>query len=110
MTRTERKVFTAPVPLTNPVQMIYGTFVLFVAWFHFNAGSTGGLTGSRDDLAARVLVVNMVAGGASCVAAAAWSPRGQSSASRDSSSRRAHRPCIELRSIRMLRGQYVALE
>ncbi|KAG9394620.1 Ammonium transporter [Carpediemonas membranifera] len=51
--------------VVDPFQMILGLFVLFWGWYGFNSGSTQGLSGNRDYVAATVcLNTTISAGGA----------------------------------------------
>jgi len=54
--------------VSDPVNVIYGTFILFVGWISFNCSGTYGLTGGREHLAARVGVVTMMGGAAGTLA------------------------------------------
>ena len=50
--------------MSDPVNVIYGTFILYVGWISFNCSGTYGLTSGRENLAARVGVVTCIGGAA----------------------------------------------
>eukprot|EP00746_Dinoflagellata_sp_MGD_P090259 gnl/MRDRNA2_/MRDRNA2_35629_c0_seq1.p1 gnl/MRDRNA2_/MRDRNA2_35629_c0~~gnl/MRDRNA2_/MRDRNA2_35629_c0_seq1.p1 ORF type:complete len:860 (-),score=155.21 gnl/MRDRNA2_/MRDRNA2_35629_c0_seq1:70-2649(-) len=54
LTPVEMRSYVEIQPLTNPVQMLFGTLLLWMAWYAFNGGSTQGLTSDRDIQAAKI--------------------------------------------------------
>ena len=66
-------VFTATgryLPVrASPLNAAFGALILWYCWFEFNAGSTHGLSGGRDELAAIVAWNSGLASGAGVVAA-----------------------------------------
>ena len=61
--------------VSDPVNVIYGTFILFVGWISFNCSGTYGLTSGREHLAARVGVVTCMGGAAGKRTFASRAPR-----------------------------------
>jgi len=59
--------------LNDPVNMIYGTFILVVGWLNFNCSGTLGLTHGREDLAARIGVVTIMGSAAGTAAGLLYS-------------------------------------
>ena len=59
--------------VSDPVNVIYGTFILFVGWISFNCSGTYGLTGGREHLAARVGVVTCIGGASGTLAGLLYS-------------------------------------
>jgi len=62
----EHKYWTPVVTVGNPVQMLFGTLILWVAWFAFNSGSTTALTSHSDTVASKTMISTTLgaAGGA----------------------------------------------
>jgi ammonia channel protein AmtB len=59
--------------VSDPVNLIYGTFILFVGWISFNCSGTYGVTSGRENLTARVGVVTCVGGAAGTTAGLLYS-------------------------------------
>ena len=59
--------------VNDPVNIIYGTFVLAIGWLHFNMSGTLGVTGGRAELTGRIGVVTMVGGAFGAVAGMVYS-------------------------------------
>ena len=59
--------------VNDPVNIIYGTFVLTIGWLNFNMSSCLGLSGGRIALTARVGVVTMAGGAFGSVAGMVYS-------------------------------------
>lgn len=57
----EEACFLNLLPITNPVQCLFGTLLLWMGWYGFNAGSTAGLTSDLDLSAAKVCVTTTMA-------------------------------------------------
>mmetsp|Transcript_2929 Transcript_2929/g.6378 ORF Transcript_2929/g.6378 Transcript_2929/m.6378 type:complete len:629 (-) Transcript_2929:195-2081(-) len=69
----EKAIFVKPRNITNPVQALFGLFVLIIGFLAFNPGSTLATTGDTDLLGARTTVTTLLAssGGAfACIAGA----------------------------------------
>jgi len=62
----EHHYWTPVVTVGNPVQMLFGTLILWVAWFAFNSGSTTALTSHSDTVASKTMISTTLgaAGGA----------------------------------------------
>lgn len=52
----EEDNFVTLLPITNPVQTLFGTLLLWMGWYGFNGGSTLGVTNDMDMQAAKVFV------------------------------------------------------
>ena len=59
--------------ISDPVNVIYGTFVLWVGWISFNCSGTLGLTSGREALTARVGLVTMFGGAFGAIAGLCYS-------------------------------------
>jgi Amt family ammonium transporter len=56
----EEKQFRPVVPQSNPVQMLFGTLILWFGWYGFNAGSTAALSSDMDLLAEQICMVTTI--------------------------------------------------
>lgn len=59
--------------ISDPVNVIYGTFVLWVGWLSFNCSGTLGLTSGRESLTARVGLVTCLGGAFGAIAGLLYS-------------------------------------
>mmetsp|Transcript_45441 Transcript_45441/g.101965 ORF Transcript_45441/g.101965 Transcript_45441/m.101965 type:complete len:630 (-) Transcript_45441:86-1975(-) len=69
----EKAIFVKPRGITNPVQALFGLFVLIIGFLGFNPGSTLATTGDSDLLGARATVTTLLAGSGGALAVIAWS-------------------------------------
>mmetsp|Transcript_34128 Transcript_34128/g.62444 ORF Transcript_34128/g.62444 Transcript_34128/m.62444 type:complete len:626 (+) Transcript_34128:196-2073(+) len=69
----ERAIFVKPRGITNPVQALFGLFVLVIGFLGFNPGSTLATTGDTDLLGARATVTTLMAGSGGALACIFWS-------------------------------------
>jgi len=69
----ERAIFVKPKNISNPVQALFGLFVLIIGFLGFNPGSTFATTGGTDLLGARATVTTLLAGSGGSFACIAWS-------------------------------------
>jgi len=69
----EKAIFVKPRSITNPVQALFGLFVLIIGFLAFNPGSTFSTTGDADLLGARATVTTLMAGSGGAVACMVWS-------------------------------------
>mmetsp|Transcript_8431 Transcript_8431/g.18925 ORF Transcript_8431/g.18925 Transcript_8431/m.18925 type:complete len:668 (+) Transcript_8431:195-2198(+) len=68
----ERAIFVKPRGITNPVQALFGLFVLIVGFLAFNPASTLATTGDTDLLGARATVTTLLAASGGAFACVAW--------------------------------------
>mmetsp|Transcript_49151 Transcript_49151/g.114956 ORF Transcript_49151/g.114956 Transcript_49151/m.114956 type:complete len:587 (-) Transcript_49151:83-1843(-) len=68
----EKAIFVKPRSITNPVQALFGLFVLIVGFLAFNPGSTLATTGDTDLLGARATVTTLMAGSGGALACTVW--------------------------------------
>eukprot|EP00971_Amphidinium_carterae_P102349 2026227-Amphidinium_carterae.7 len=69
----EKAIFVKPRGITNPVQALFGLFVLIIGFLAFNPGSTFSTTGDADLLGARATVTTLMAGSGGAAACMVWS-------------------------------------
>jgi len=70
LSEVEKAIFSPIKLCSNPVQLLFGTFLLLLGFMAFNPASTFATTLDADALAARVTVVTMISasgGAAACV-------------------------------------------
>ena len=60
--------FAQSFKINDPVQIIYGTFVLWVGWISFKCSGTLGSSSGREQLTARVGIVTCMGGASGAVA------------------------------------------
>jgi len=58
----------------NPVQMVFGMLMLWIAWYSFNAGSTTALTGQADNIASKTTVTTSMGAAGGALATLAINP------------------------------------
>jgi len=68
----EKAVFTKIKPCNNPVQLLFGTFLLLVGFLGFNPASTLATTLNTDLLSARTTVTTLMAASGGAMASILW--------------------------------------
>ena len=66
--RLKQSEYAQRFQVNDPVNIIYGTFVLWIGWLSFNCSGTLGLTEQREALTARVGVVTCMGGACGAIA------------------------------------------
>lgn len=69
----EKAVFTPIKQCNNPVQLLFGTFLLLVGFLAFNPASTLATTFNTDLLSARTTVTTLISAAAGALSALVWS-------------------------------------
>jgi len=69
----EKAVFTPIKACNNPVQLLFGTFLLLVGFLAFNPASTMATTFNTDLVSARTTVTTLIAAAAGAVSGIVWS-------------------------------------
>jgi len=60
LTEVERRVFSDILPISNPVQALFGVFLLLVGFLAFNPASTFATTNDSDLMAARTTITTLL--------------------------------------------------
>mmetsp|Transcript_51426 Transcript_51426/g.148397 ORF Transcript_51426/g.148397 Transcript_51426/m.148397 type:complete len:646 (-) Transcript_51426:221-2158(-) len=69
----EKAVFTPIKPCNNPVQLLFGTFLLLVGFLAFNPASTLATTFNQDLVSARTTVTTLISAAAGALSSIVWS-------------------------------------